>query len=95
MIFTVLLQAFFAALAKSAGIHETADSSKLTGFESFHLGSDACYAPDNFMSGDHRENCAAPLVPCLMDVRVADSTVKDFDEHIVWTWFAPLKVERF
>jgi hypothetical protein len=95
MIFAVLLQALLATITGSAGVYETTDSGQLTDFETFHLGSDACHASDNFMPGDHGKNCAAPLVPRLMDVRVADSAVKDFDEHIVWPWFAPLKVERF
>src|SRR3989442_10879029 len=95
MTFTVLLQAFLAARAHPAGIHETAYSGKITDLESLNRGSDACDTSNNFVAGDHGENRAAPLVSCLMDIRVADSTVKDFDQHIARTWFAPLKVERF
>src|SRR5437879_7878851 len=95
MNFAVLLQACLAARALSTGIHETADSGELADFEAFHLGSDAFHASDNFVAGDHGENRAAPFVPRLMDVRVADSAVENFDEYIVWTWIAPLKVERF
>src|SRR5207249_239546 len=91
----VLLQACLAARAHSAGIHETADSGKLADFESFHPGSDACHASDNFVAWDHWENRAAPLVACLMDVRVTDAAVENFDQHIVWTWIAPLKAEWF
>src|SRR5437867_5624113 len=50
MNFAVLLQACLAARAPPAGIHDTADSSKITRFESFHLGPHARHAPDNFMS---------------------------------------------
>src|SRR2546427_5004741 len=95
MNFAVLLQAFLAARAHPAGIHKTADCGKLTCFEALHLGSDACHASDNFVAGDHGKDRAAPLVSCLMDIRVTDSTVKDFDQHIARTWVAPLKVERF
>src|SRR5436309_6750246 len=95
MNFAILLQACLAARAYSAGVHEAADPGKLACFESFHRGSDSRHASDDFMSGDHRENRAAPLFPCLMDVRVADPAVEDFDEHIVWTWFAPRKGEWF
>src|SRR5437588_13005889 len=95
MNFAVLFQACLAARALSTGIHETADSGELTDFEALHLGSDACHASDNFVAGDHGENRAAPLVPRLMDVRVTDAAVEDFDQHIVWTRFAPLKVEWF
>src|SRR3989442_6945311 len=95
MDFAVLLQACLAARAHPAGIQETADCGKLTCFEALHLGSDACHASDNFVAGDHGINRATPLVSCLMDVRVADSAVKDFDQHIVRTWFAPLQVEWF
>src|SRR5437667_9220690 len=95
MNFAVLFQACLAARAHSAGIHETADSGKLPDFESFHPGPDACHASDNFVAWDHWENRATPLIPRLMDVRVADPAVKDFNQHIVWTWIAPFKVERF
>src|SRR5712692_2859336 len=95
MDFAVLLQACLAARAHPAGIHETADCGKLTCFEALHLGSDACHASDNFVAGDHGINRAAPLVSCLMDVRVADSTVENLDEHIMGPRFTPLKVERF
>src|SRR5438445_4691910 len=95
MNFAVLLQACLTARAHSAGIHETADSGKLADFEAFHLGSDACHASDNFVAWDHGINRAAPLVSRLMDVRVADAAVENFDQHIVWTWFAPLKAEWF
>src|SRR5437867_4705897 len=95
MILTVLLQACLAARAHPAGIHETADSGQLTDLESLNRGSDSRHASDNFMSRDHGENRTAPLVPRLMDVGVTDSAVEDFNEHIVGTWFAPRKCERF
>src|SRR2546428_12604571 len=92
---TVLLQACLAARAHPAGIHETADSGQLTDLESLNRGSDSRHASDNFVAGDHGINRATPLVPCLMDVRVADSTVENLDQHIVRTWIAPLKAEWF
>src|SRR2546422_468471 len=95
MCHTVLLQAFLAALADSTGIHYCADAGQLADSESFYRGSDACHASDNFVAGDHGKNRATPLVPRLMDVRVADAAVEDFDQHIVWAWFAPLKAEWF
>src|SRR2546422_6916199 len=95
MDFAVLLQACLAARAHPAGIHETADCGQLADFELLHLESDACHASDYFVAWDHGINRATPLVSCLMDVRVADSTVKDFDQHIVRTWIAPLKAEWF
>src|SRR2546427_1392516 len=61
MNFAVLLQACLAARAHSAGIHETADSGKLADFEPFHLGSDACHAPDNFVAGDHGDRKSTRL----------------------------------
>jgi hypothetical protein len=48
-----------------------------------------------FSTGIHKTADAGQLVPCLMDVRVADSTVQDFDEHIVGTRVASLKGEGF
>src|SRR5437879_1687321 len=95
MYFAVLFQACLAARALSTGIHETADSGELADFESFHLGSDAFHASDNFVAGDHGENRAPPFVPRLMNVGVTDAAVEDFDQHIVWTWIAPLKGEWF
>src|SRR5207244_5523805 len=92
---TVLLQAFLTALTDPTGIHYGADPGQGAHFESLHLGSDACHAPDNFMAWDHREYRAAPLVPRLMDVGVADSAVQDFDEHVVRTRFTSLEVEWF
>src|SRR5437879_11593774 len=65
---TVLLQAFLTALTDPTGIHNGADPGQGAHFESLHLGSDACHAPDYFMAWDHREYRAAPLVPRLMDV---------------------------
>jgi hypothetical protein len=95
VLLAVLLQAFFAARAPSAGIHETADPGEIAGFEALCLGSDARHASDDFVSGDHGKNRTAPLVPCLMDVGVADAAVEDFDEHIMRTRFAPLEGEWF
>src|SRR5213080_1165580 len=89
MIFAILLQAYFAACAHPAGIDETADASKFVDLESLHLGSDPRHASDDFMAGDHGEYRAVPLIPCLMDVGVADSTVKNLNEQIIRTWAAP------
>src|SRR5713101_10013012 len=95
MLRTVLLQTFLATPADTTGIHHCADASQLAHVQSLYRGSDACHAPDYFMAWDHRENRAAPLVPHLMDVGVADSAVHDFDEHVVRTQVASLEVEWF
>src|SRR5437899_11015969 len=76
--------------------HDDASSPKYERtVESRYRGSDACHAPDDFMAWDHGEHRTAPFVSRLMDVGVADSAVRNFDEHVVRTQVTSLEVEWF
>ena len=50
--------------------------------EALHLGADAGDPPDDLVAGHHREDRAAPLVPGLVDVGVADAAVVDVDDDV-------------
>src|ERR1700754_3348330 len=88
MSFAVLFESFFTAVADAAGVDETADTGEVAYFKVFYM---AAYAADpayDLMTGHHREDRSAPFVADLVNVGVADATVKDINDYVVFSWFA-------
>jgi hypothetical protein len=72
------------------GINKAAYGGQLTRFEFGDGGTDLGHATDDFVAGNAWVNGlheAAPLVARIVEVRVANAAVEDFDLHIAWRWF--------
>jgi hypothetical protein len=62
--------------------------------KSADLRTNAFYATNNFVTGDHGKASLTPLLSTLMYIRVADAGVGDRDLYINRAEFAPLKFKR-
>ena len=58
---------------------------QIAGLEALDVGTHLGHPPHDLVAGDHGEQRAAPLVPHLVDIGVADAAVGDLDQHIVGT----------
>jgi len=90
-----LLEAFSAIRALSARIHITSDTGVISRLKSLHFCAHTTDTPHNFMARDYWVFGFAPFVPYLVDVRVANSAVKNIDEYIMRPNLSAFKAERF
>src|SRR5262249_24884434 len=81
-VFAKLLQAVFAAFAFPAGVHQATHAGVVSHLEFADLRSDTGYAAHNLVSWDHRQRAAAPFIPGLMDVGVANAAIVDLDQDV-------------
>jgi hypothetical protein len=86
-----LLQTGLAVGAVAVGVNQTADCSKVAGFELGDCGADLGDTTDDLMSWNAwiESGHPAPLVTDLVQVRVADTAEKDFDLNVVFARIAP------
>ncbi|MNW10046.1 hypothetical protein D3C71_2071830 [compost metagenome] len=47
------------------------------------MAADGAYAANNLVAGHYRENCVAPFVAGLVQIRMADAAEQNVDLHIV------------
>jgi hypothetical protein len=66
-----------------AGVDHAPDADVVPLPEAGDLSSDADNATDNFMTRYDRIDASAPVIADLMQVRVAYTTIQDFNYHIV------------
>src|SRR6185437_7914105 len=92
--FAILLQPVAAARTGAAGIHYAPDARKIAGFKTFHLLSYVRHAPDDLMSRHAGINGVLPLVAHRVQIRVADSAIKNFNLNIAWPGFPALEGKR-
>jgi hypothetical protein len=85
-----LLETVLALVAVTVGVNQAANCSKVTGLELGDCGADLGDTADDLMSGNARIDSwyPAPLVTDLVEVRVADTTEKDFDLNVVFARIA-------
>src|SRR6185436_16401022 len=83
MFLAELLLAFLAARANTTGIDKASNADEIPNLESIHLRSGACDTAGDLVTGHHRVRGVSPFVTRLMNVRVTDSAIKDFDQKIV------------
>ena len=88
---TELLETGLTLVAVAVGVNQAADCSKVAGLEVGDCGADAGDTANDLVSrntwidsGHH-----TPFVTDLVEVRVTDTTEKDFDLNVVFTWIAP------
>jgi hypothetical protein len=78
-----LLLAPNAVLAFTARVDHAPDAYTVADREPLHLRADGGDYTGDLMAGNHWEDRPAPLIPCLMDIAVADAAVLDVDLDIV------------
>lgn len=74
-----------------AGIDHATDADKIALLEAVDIRPDTYHTADNFMARYKRIGAASPVVADLMQVRVADPTIEDCDNHIVSARIATFK----
>ena len=86
-----LLETGLTLVAVAVGVNQAADCSKVAGLEVGDCGADVGDTANDLVSrnawidsGHH-----TPLVTDLVEVRVTDTTEKDFDLNVVFAWIAP------
>ena len=86
-----LLETGLTLVAVSVGVNQAADCSKIAGLELSDCGTDVGDTADDLMSGNAGIDSGhhAPLVTDLVEVRVTDTTEKDFDLNVVFAGIAP------
>lgn len=86
-----LLETGLTLMAVAVRVNQTADCSKVAGLEVGDCGADVGDTADDLMSGNAWIDSGhhAPLVTDLVEVRVTDTTEKDFDLNVVFAWIAP------
>jgi hypothetical protein len=88
---TELLETGLTLVAVAVGVNQAPDCSKVAGLKLGHCRAYVSNTADDLMSGNawidsgHR----APLVTDLVEVRVTDTTEKNFDLNVVFAGIAP------
>ncbi len=78
----ILLETLTAIVAGAAGIDHAADTGEVTRLERGHRLADANDLADDLMAGDTGINGVRPFVPGLVQIRMADAAVEDFNIDI-------------
>ncbi len=81
-VFAILLESCMATGTGPAGIHHATDRSQITFLEFLDLATDPGHAPHDFVARHARVNCIMPLVANVVQIRMTDATIKDFNLHI-------------
>ena len=86
-----LLETGLTLVAVAVGVNQAADCSKVAGLEVGDCGADVGDTADDLVSGNAWIDSGhhTPLVTDLVEVRVTDTTEKDFDLNVVFAWIAP------
>jgi hypothetical protein len=87
-----LLEARLALGAGAIGVHHAADGSDVAGLEAGDGGADLGYAADDFVTRNTWINGGhefAPLVANLVEIRVTNAAIQNFDLYVVFGWVAP------
>lgn len=82
---TVILLTVLAVVACAARVNEATNTSVITNCEFGYIFADSNNYSSDFVARNHWESSRAPLFASLMDVRVTDTSVCDFDVHIIVT----------
>lgn len=91
----VVLLAILAVIAVAARVNEAANTSVITDLKLGHIFADSNNNSGNFVARNHREQSRAPLFASLVNVGVADTSIGNFDVHIVVTNCATLDGVRY
>src|ERR1700678_2725261 len=87
-----LLQSCLALGAGAIGVDHAADGGKVPSLELLDAGANLGHSPDDLVSGNARVysgHHAAPLVPNLVQIGVADTTKQNLELHVVFGRLAP------
>ena len=89
-LFAELLFAHLAAWAGSASIDHAANGGQVARLEAADVGTDAAHAADDFVAWYAGVCRAGPFIARLMQIRMTDAAVEDFDLYIPRPGIAPL-----
>ena len=92
-LFAVLFEASAAVFAYAIRIHQAADCGKIAFLEFLHCLAGANHSAYNLVTRDARVNRRHGLMPLIADlvkIGVANSTVKNFNLHVLRASFAAL-----
>lgn len=81
----------FAGCALLAGIDHAADADMISRLEAFDIRANSCYPTNDLMTGHDRVGRGKPAGPVIADcmqVRMADTAVEYFEDHIIRPWIA-------
>jgi hypothetical protein len=91
----VWAELFEASLALGAGairVHHAANCSEVAGLELGNRGADLGDAANDFVAGNagvDGGHYAAPLVADLVEIRVTNAAIQNFDLYVMFGWIAP------
>ena len=91
----ILFQILFATIAGAATVHKTTNAGYIPDFNFCHITSHFCYTANNFVAGNSRVNCSAPIVPGCMQITMANTTEQDLNFNVVSRHFPALNSHRF
>jgi hypothetical protein len=94
VVLAVLLEPLAAIGAVAAGIDHAAHAGQVAGLEAGDFLPDLLHPSDDFVPGHHGESRAAPFVPRLVEIGVADAAEENLDVDVVRSGRSALEVER-
>src|SRR5436190_10268284 len=93
-VFAILLESCMATGTGPAGIHHATDPGQITFLEFLDLATDRGNAPHDFVARHARVNRHVPLVANLVQIRMTDTAIKNFNLNIVDPDVTPPNRER-
>lgn len=85
----------FTAFALTAWMNHTSNTNTITNFEFLNVLSDTLNNASYFMARNQWVPCSSPIIFCLMNICVTNSTKFYTDQNIISIRFAACKVEQF
>ena len=82
-IFTILLKTIFTRFTFLAGIHHTSNSNKITFLKVFYVCANFYHTTNDFMAWYYGIFTITPIISNLMYIAMTNSTIIDFDLHII------------
>lgn len=67
----------------AAGIHKASNANPIIDLELGYLCTDLGDDAGNFMTGDHRIHARGPLVSSIVDIRMTNTGVGDFNQDVI------------
>jgi hypothetical protein len=89
-----LLDSLTAVFATAARINETADSGVIARLKFRRFRARPLDATDDFVTRHHRVNRIAPIVVCLVYVRMTNAAIHYLNQNVFRAEFAPLEFKR-
>lgn len=76
-------------------INETSNTNVISNLNFFYFGTDLFDDTSNFVTRNHWIRRIMPFVFCLMNIRVTNSTKKNFNDNVIISRYSSLNIEKF